>query len=170
MTTAYLGLGSNLSSALGDRAANLRFALTRIAALPGTRIDAVSPVYETAPWGVSDQPGFLNLCIGVETVLCPRALLDAVLAIEIETGRERRERWGPRTLDIDILVFGDRHIHEDGLIVPHPELGRRTFVLHPLLDIAPDLVIGERTAREMLRGLDSAGIVRTGSPLMQDAE
>ena len=169
MTTAYLGLGSNLPSSLGDRAANLRFALARLADLPMTRILATSPVYETPPWGVSDQPGFLNLCIGIETELPPRALLDAVLGIESEAGRKRQERWGARTLDIDILTFGDQHVAEEGLTIPHPELERRAFVLKPLADIAPELWLGGVQILHLLDTLDATGIVQTDLIMQEPA-
>ncbi|MBY0611367.1 MAG: 2-amino-4-hydroxy-6-hydroxymethyldihydropteridine diphosphokinase [Beijerinckiaceae bacterium] len=142
-TRAYLGLGSNI----GDRLSHLKTGIDAIGALPGTSIKAVSPVYETAPWGVTDQPRFLNLCLALETRLGARTLLDAILAIERANGRSRDLRWGPRTLDIDILVFGDEEINEEGLTVPHPHLMDRMFVLTPLCDIAPDLVVrGHRIA------------------------
>ena len=119
MTVAYVGLGANL----GDREATIRAA---IAALPG--VVAVSALRETDPVGVVDQPRFLNGAARLETDLSARELLDALLAIERELGRERRERWGPRTIDLDLLLYGDTTVDEPGLTVPHPRLHERRFV------------------------------------------
>lgn len=118
-----IALGANL----GDRAAALTLARDAIAALPDTTLMAASPVEETAPLGPVDQPAFLNQMVLVETALEPRPLLDALLAIEARAGRVRRERWGPRTLDCDIVLYGARRVHEPGLVIPHPELPNRDF-------------------------------------------
>jgi 2-amino-4-hydroxy-6-hydroxymethyldihydropteridine diphosphokinase len=120
---AAIALGSNL----GDREAMLKTARTEIAALPGTRLVGESVVEETAPLGRADQPAFLNQMLLIETAMEPRALLEALLAIEQRAGRVRGERWGPRTLDCDIVLFGSRKIDEPGLSVPHPELVNRDF-------------------------------------------
>lgn len=135
MTRAYVGLGANL----GDREATIRAAL---AELPG--LVAVSELRETDPVGVVDQPAFLNGAAALDTELSPRELLDALLSIERELGRERRERWGPRTIDLDLLLYGEERIDEPGLTVPHPRLHERRFALEPLADLDPELVIPGR--------------------------
>ena len=146
MTVAYVGLGANL----GDREETIRAA---VAQLPG--VVAVSPLRETDPVGVTDQPRFLNGVAAVETELAPRELLDVLLAVERRLGRERRERWGPRTIDLDLLLYGDEVIDEDGLTVPHPRLHERRFVLEPLADLAPKLVVpGQGGVEELLAELD----------------
>ncbi len=135
MTRAYIGVGANL----GDREATIRAAL---AALPG--VVGVSQLRETDPVGVVDQPPFLNGATVLETDFSPRELLDALLAVERELGRERRERWGPRTIDLDLLLYGDETIDEPGLTIPHPRLHERRFALEPLLDLDPELAIPGR--------------------------
>lgn len=135
MTIAYVGVGSNL----GDREATVRAA---IAALPG--IVAVSELRETDPVGMTEQPAFLNGAVALETELSARELLQSLLAVERELGRERRERWGPRTIDLDLLLYGDETLDEPGLTVPHPRLHERRFALEPLAEIAPRLVIPGR--------------------------
>ena len=131
LVLAYLLLGSNL----GDRAALLRQARARLAATAGV-IEAESDFYETAAWGREDQPAFLNQALAVRTALSPADLLAACLATEQQAGRERRERWGSRTLDVDILFFGEEIIATPTLIVPHPRLVERRFALVPLAEIA----------------------------------
>jgi 2-amino-4-hydroxy-6-hydroxymethyldihydropteridine diphosphokinase len=118
-----VALGSNL----GDRAAHLAAARAGLAALPGTELLAASSVEETAPLGGMDQPGYLNQMVLLKTTLTPRALLEACQRIERAAGRVRSARWAPRTLDLDIVLFGDRHVEEPGLTIPHPELPRRDF-------------------------------------------
>jgi 2-amino-4-hydroxy-6-hydroxymethyldihydropteridine diphosphokinase len=135
MTRAYVGLGANL----GDREGTIRAA---VAALPG--VLAVSSLRETEPVGVTDQPRFLNGVAALETELSARDLLDTLLAVERRLGRERRERWGPRTIDLDLLLFGEEAIDEPGLTVPHPRLHERRFALEPLAEIAPDALIPGR--------------------------
>ena len=145
MTRAYVGVGANL----GDREATIRAAL---AALPG--VVGVSQLRETDPVGVIDQPPFLNGAAALETDFSPRELLDALLAVERELGRERRERWGPRTIDLDLLLYGDEMIDEAGLTVPHPRLHERRFALEPLLDLDPELAIpGRGRVADLLTGL-----------------
>ena len=145
MTRAYIGVGANL----GDREATIRAAL---AALPG--VVGVSQLRETDPVGVVDQPPFLNGATVLETDFSPRELLDALLAVERELGRERRERWGPRTIDLDLLLYGDEMIDEPGLTIPHPRLHERRFALEPLLDLDPELAIpGRGRVVDVLAGL-----------------
>ena len=135
MTRAYVGVGSNL----GDREATIRAA---VAALPG--VTAVSTFRETDPVGPVEQPRFLNGAVALETELSPRELLDVLLAVERDLGRERRERWGPRTIDLDLLLYGDRVVDEPGLSVPHPRLHERRFALEPLAELDPELEIPGR--------------------------
>ncbi|MBN9018908.1 MAG: 2-amino-4-hydroxy-6-hydroxymethyldihydropteridine diphosphokinase [Rhizobiales bacterium] len=138
MNEAFLGLGGNL----GDRAATLAAAIDDLGAAAAVRVMRVSSLYETPPWGPVPQGPYLNACVAIETTLSARALLDLCLAIEKRHGRERLVRWGPRTLDIDLLLYGTATIDEPGLIVPHPRMADRAFVLVPLAEIAPDLAIG----------------------------
>jgi 2-amino-4-hydroxy-6-hydroxymethyldihydropteridine diphosphokinase len=148
VTRAYIGLGANL----GDREATIR----RAAALLGaTRL---STIRETEPWGYADQPRFLNAVAELETELGPRALLDRLLELEGELGRTRGEgpRYGPRTIDLDLLLHGDETVHEPGLTVPHPRLHEREFVLEPLAELAPGLVVpGRGRVAALLAGLQS---------------
>ena len=151
---ACVGLGGNV----GDAAATLRAALPALDGLPGTRLLRASRLYRTPAWGVTDQPDFVNAVALLDTTLSPRALLDGLLAIERAFGRERRERWGPRTLDLDLLVYGGAAIDEPGLHVPHPHLHERAFVLLPLAEIAPDLEVpGQGRAAELRARIDGAG-------------
>jgi len=146
MPTAYIGLGSNL----GDRETTIRAA---IAALPG--VVAVSELHETEPVGVVDQPQFLNGAARLETELSPRALLASLLAVERELGREPGERWGPRTIDLDLLLYGTETVDEPGLTVPHPHLHERRFALEPLAELDPELVVpGRGRVDELLAKLD----------------
>jgi len=146
VTVAYVGLGSNL----GDREATIRAA---VAALPG--VVAISQLRETEPVGVTEQPAFLNGAVRLETGLSPRELLDTLLEIERGLGRERRERWGPRTIDLDLLLYGGETVDEPGLTVPHPSLHERRFVLEPLAELDPELVVpGRGGVRDLLAELD----------------
>ena len=147
MTVAYIGLGSNL----GDREGSLRAALARLAELGEVR---ASSFRETDPVGVTDQPRFLNAAAELSTDLTARDLLDALLAIERDLGRDRsrEERWGPRTLDLDLLLYGTDVIDEPGLTVPHPRLAERLFVLEPLDELAPALTLPDgRRIVDLLR-------------------
>lgn len=155
-TTAYLGLGGNL----GDPKTAMAAALRALDALTGIAVVAVSSLYRTPPWGMTDQPDFLNAVAKVETALSPRGLLDACLDAERALKRVRNERWGPRSIDLDILIFGDRHIDEEGLSVPHPRIAERAFVLVPLAELAPNLTIAGRSIAEMLDALDASGVIR----------
>lgn len=154
--TAYLSLGSNL----GDRAANLRSALARLDA--AGRILAVSALYETQPLEIVDQPWFLNCVAAIETEKTPRELLELALQVEAAMGRVRVHNKGPRNIDIDILLFGDRVVEEPGLKIPHPAMHLRRFVLEPLVEIAPEVrhpVLG-KTMRELLAELADGQEVR----------
>lgn len=128
-----MALGSNL----GDRDAHLRAARQALAALPKTSLGAASTIEETLPLGGMDQPPYLNQMVLLETELAPRALLQALQAIERQEGRERKERWGARTLDLDIVRFGNRRVNERDLIIPHPELPHRDFWQRELAEIEP---------------------------------
>ena len=134
---AYVGLGSNL----GEREATLWKALEGLGATEGIEVLAVSSFRETDPVGVVDQPRFVNAAAALETSLRPRELLERLLDVERSLGRDRavEERWGPRTLDLDLLLYGGESIDEPGLEVPHPRLAERAFVLEPLLELDPDL-------------------------------
>jgi 2-amino-4-hydroxy-6-hydroxymethyldihydropteridine diphosphokinase len=136
MTRAYLAIGSNL----GDRLAYLQSAVDGLASMPGIRLVAVSGVYETEPVGGPEQPEYLNAVVAVETELPARALLERAQELEAAARRVRAERWGPRTLDVDVLLVGDLAVDEPDLVVPHPRMWERDFVLAPLADVAPDLV------------------------------
>ena len=131
--TAYIGLGSNLQTPIEQ----VNQALQRLAEIPQTRLVTASPLYRSVPLGPADQPDYINAVAALETRLSPAALLDALQAIEQQQGRTREgARWGPRTLDLDLLLYGDQQIHTERLTVPHPGLGERNFVLYPLYDIA----------------------------------
>ncbi len=134
MHTIYLGLGTNL----GDRSANLQAAIAGLA--EKLVITAVSPLYQTPPWGVTDQPDFLNLCLAAETDLPPADLLAFIKNLEVELGRQPTKRWGPRLIDIDILFYANQLVETENMTIPHPRLAERAFVLRPLADIAPDFV------------------------------
>lgn len=163
---AYLGLGSNL----GDRAGNLRRALELLRRAgesargrPGVQVTRISPVYETDPVGYLDQPPFLNLVAEVRTDLAPLHLLQACLRAERDLGRVRTDRWGPRTIDIDILLYDEVTLQQPDLEIPHPRLWERAFVLIPLLDLHPDLKgPGGRPARELPAASESPGVRRWG--------
>ncbi len=132
---AYIGLGSNL----GDRAAALDAAIEAIAATPGIAVTATSRVRDTEPVGVAGQPRFLNAVLEIETRLAPATLLARLLEIEAKLGRVRAERWGPRIIDLDLLLYGTRSIDSDRLTVPHPRLAERLFVLEPLAELCPNV-------------------------------
>ncbi|MCL6558733.1 MAG: 2-amino-4-hydroxy-6-hydroxymethyldihydropteridine diphosphokinase [Firmicutes bacterium] len=138
--TAYIGLGSNL----GDKEDNLLKALDLLNQAPEVDVIRVAPFYRTAPVGYTGQDWFLNTVAEVETALTPGELLSLLLAIENELGRVRTVRWGPRTADLDLLLYGDAALNEPDLIVPHPRMHERAFVMAPLADLAPDLAIRGR--------------------------
>ena len=159
-TRVYLSLGSNI----GDRSANLNAAIERLARIG--EVVARSSFYETEPVEVTDQPWFMNCAVALETEKSPHALLEAVLAVEQEMGRQRKQKKGPRNIDIDILLFGDAIVKSQGLTIPHPGLHQRRFVLEPLAEIAPDALhprLG-RTVRELRDGLGSGqGVKNVGT-------
>ena len=140
MTTAFVGIGSNL----GDREAHVRAALDRLGAEEGIEIVAVSRLRETEPVGPVEQGPFLNGAVEVETELPARELLSRLLDVEARLGRVRAERFGPRTIDLDLLVYGDEILDEPGLTLPHPRLHERRFALEPLAELAPGLVLPGR--------------------------
>ena len=154
MEQVSVGLGSNL----GDPRAQVERASRALASLPKTRLMQSSRLYRSAPWGRADQPEFVNAVVALQTELTPRELLEALLAIERAAGRARdATRWGPRVLDLDILVFGDRLIDEPGLHVPHPHLHERAFVLLPLAEIAPHLIVpGHGRVDDLARRIDAS--------------
>lgn len=135
MNTAYLSIGSNM----GDRESYLREAVQALAAMSGIFVRQVSSIYETVPVGYTDQADFLNIAVHLETTLSPEALLDACQEIEQTLGRERLIRWGPRTVDLDILLYNQDNIEMERLLIPHPRMKERAFVLIPLLEIAPNI-------------------------------
>lgn len=156
---AYVGLGSNLA----DPVAQLRFALGALGRLPRSRLVAVSGFFRNPPMGVLDQPDFVNAVAALLTRLAPRELLAALKAIEIAQGREpgTGRRWGPRIIDLDLLACGSARLDEDGLVLPHPGIAERNFVLFPLLDVAPGLSVpGFGSVRELAVRLDRKALVR----------
>jgi len=156
MTDALLGLGGNV----GDVRTTLDEAITMFAEGAKVKLIARSSDYRTPPWGVTGQPPFINCAIAVATALSPRALLDRALTVERALGRDRshEERWGPRTIDIDLLAYGDLSLDEPNLMLPHPRLFDRAFVLVPLAEIVPDRIIAGRRVGDAAARIDVAGI------------
>jgi 2-amino-4-hydroxy-6-hydroxymethyldihydropteridine diphosphokinase len=152
-----LALGGNV----GDKAATLRKALSALGAEPDIALTAVSRLYRTAPWGKTDQDWFVNACALGLTSLAPEALLERIKALEVELGRTPTERWGPRVIDIDLIAYDDISLKTERLTLPHPELFNRAFVLAPLAEIAPDLIIGGRRVDEAATRLsaDAAEVI-----------
>jgi 2-amino-4-hydroxy-6-hydroxymethyldihydropteridine diphosphokinase len=158
---AYIGLGGNL----GDVSATLERAFAALDALPRTRLTARSSIYRSPAWGMTDQPAFLNAVAALDTGLEPAALLAELLRIERAAGRERigAMRWGPRTLDLDLLLYADAVIDQPGLRVPHPHLHERAFVLLPLAEIAPDATVpGLGRVTDLAVAVDADGIEALG--------
>jgi 2-amino-4-hydroxy-6-hydroxymethyldihydropteridine diphosphokinase len=151
---AALGLGGNI----GDPRAAMAEALRQLDLREDCRVLAVSKLYSTPPWGKTDQADFFNCCALVETSLSPEDLLDLCLSIERGMKRVRLERWGPRTIDIDILVYGKLEQATEKLELPHPRMTERGFVMKPLADIAPDMVVKGRAVTDWLPGVDTDGI------------
>jgi len=152
---AIIALGSNI----GDKAANIRDAVSRLTA-QGTGVEAVkfSRIFKTPPWGITDQDWFTNACLTVRTHLDPHELLDVCLDVERQLGRERKQKWGPRVIDLDVLIYGDQIIESDTLTIPHPHMSERAFVLIPLRDVAPEQLINEKPIDHWLAKLDTSGI------------
>lgn len=157
LTPAYIALGANLKRP----ADQVRAGVEELAMLPDTRLASVSSLYRSAPAGYLDQPEFVNAVACVETALTPRALLDALLEIERRYGRVRDFPNAPRTLDLDIALYGVSEVSEPGLTIPHPRLLERAFVLVPLAEIAPDAVVpGRGRVRDLLGAVDPASLTR----------
>lgn len=166
MRTAYLSLGSNV----GDRLANLREAVSRLNSVDGCRVVSMSSVYETEPVGFEDQPDFLNMVVCVNTSLDAMSLLRFCQSIESEMGRVRTIRWGPRVIDIDILLYGNERIETGDLVLPHPEMLRRGFVMIPLAEIAPDVEVAPGLTAAMVVEQSRFEGVRYFGRLMNDAD
>jgi 2-amino-4-hydroxy-6-hydroxymethyldihydropteridine diphosphokinase len=158
MAEALIALGGNV----GDVRATLHRAIAAFCDGEQVRLVARSSDYRTPPWGVEDQPAFVNLCISVETALSPRMLLERAQAVERKLGRERAKerRWGPRPIDIDLIAYDDLMVHEPDLKLPHPHLFERAFVLVPLAEIASERVIAGIRIRDALARLDATGVER----------
>jgi 2-amino-4-hydroxy-6-hydroxymethyldihydropteridine diphosphokinase len=154
---AYVALGSNLR----EPRRQLQDAFEALGRLPQTRLLACSSLYRSAPVGYADQPDFVNAVVALRTGLSPRALLEVLLALERIQGRVRSFQNAPRTLDLDIVLYGEQVIHETGLTIPHPRMHQRAFVLVPLAEIAPDAVVpGQGRVRDLLRQVDVASVMR----------
>jgi len=161
MPVAYIGLGSNM----GDKTANLKKAVLELEKVRGNKVLAVSSFYKTEPVGDIDQDWFINAAVKIETGLTHRELLEIILKIEKELGRVREARWGPRVIDLDILLYDDLAIDEEGLVIPHPYLHERGFVLVPLAEIASEVIhpIFKKSIQELLEVLeDNKKIEKTG--------
>lgn len=157
MATVFLGLGSNL----GDKEANIHGALDRLSHSPDIRVERVSSLYESAPIGRVDQPNFINAAAVIETDLSPAHLLHALQVIEREMGRVHTIQWGPRVIDIDILLYDDAAIETPELSIPHPHMTERAFVMVPLAEVAPDLKLPDgRTPQEDLKKLSNQQVRR----------
>jgi len=158
MAEALVGLGGNI----GDVRTTLDRAVAAFCDGTDVKLGAQSSDYATPPWGVVDQPPFVNRCIAVETRLTPRALLERALTVERSLGRDRsgEQRWGPRAIDIDVLTYDDVALEEPGLTLPHPRLLERAFVLVPLAEIVPDRVIAGVRVRDAVTRVDARGIER----------
>lgn len=159
--TAYVGLGANLQ----DPASQVRRALDELASIPLSRVLSRSPLYKSPPLGPAGQPDYVNAVAALETALAPLALLEELRAIEVRHGRQRDgTRWGPRTLDLDVLLYGDLQQSTPELTLPHPGLHERAFVLYPLSDVAPELMVpGRGSVRELRGRLGAARIERLES-------
>ena len=154
---AYIALGANLR----DPEEHVRAGMEELAMLPDSRLAAVSSLYRSAPVGYVDQPDFVNAVATIDTALEPRALLDALLAIEKRYGRVREFPNAPRTLDLDIILYGEDAIDEPGLTIPHPRMHERAFVVVPLAEIAPDAIVpGRGRARDLVSGIDPESVTR----------
>lgn len=153
--TAILGLGSNI----GDKPANISSAIQVLTESGDIRVVSASRIYRTAPWGVLDQDWFANACIAVATQLTPEALLARCLAVEQVMKRVRDRRWGPRVIDVDLLVYGSETRETTDLTLPHPRITERAFVLVPLAEIAPGLELRGRAVEEWLSHVDARDVI-----------
>jgi 2-amino-4-hydroxy-6-hydroxymethyldihydropteridine diphosphokinase len=160
LTVAVLGLGGNI----GDPRSLMAAAIEHLSRESGIEVEAVSALYRTPPWGKTDQPPFLNAAVRIETTLQPMPLLMTVLKVEKALGRRRGERWGPRTIDIDILLYGTIAVDQPGLRIPHPLLQKRAFALAPLVDVLPAAEVLGRPAKDWLAESDRAGMERLAEP------
>lgn len=154
MEMVYVGLGSNIDCPI----TRITQAIEQLNTLPGTMVLKSSSLYQTKPWGILDQADFINAVVKLQTNLSARDLLSRLLALEQFHGRERRERFGPRTLDCDILLYGEQRIEEEGLIVPHPFMHDRVFVLVPLAEIEQELVFNGKTLNDWMLQLDKTQV------------
>ncbi|MBW1734189.1 MAG: 2-amino-4-hydroxy-6-hydroxymethyldihydropteridine diphosphokinase [Deltaproteobacteria bacterium] len=155
ITRVYVGVGSNM----GDKLSNCRKAVRLVGGMEDTSLVERSPFYRTEPLGLTDQDWYLNGVIGIQTYLSPQDLLRSLLSIETHMGRVRNERWGPRIIDLDILLYGNRVIDETNLTIPHPLMHRRRFVLIPMVQLDPDLIhpVLGRTMKELSDDLSGEG-------------
>lgn len=160
-TTAYIGLGGNI----GDVHANMQAALEIIHADDRIEILQISSVYKTPPWGIKDQNWFLNACACLKTTLTAYELLQVCLTVEKQLKRVREVRWGPRTIDLDVLVFGDERIEQENLQIPHPRMHERAFVLKPMMDLAPEIKLQDKTISKWLLEIDADGIEKANCEL-----
>ena len=159
MNIVYISIGTNI----GDKLKNINDALDAINHLPDTNVDAVSAVYETAPWGYTEQDNFYNICASVRTELSPNGFLGACLGIEAAFGRERPFKNAPRIIDIDVLLYNDMELSSHELTIPHPRMSERGFVLVPLKDILPDMKIGNLDFEIAYKMCDKKGIFKVKS-------
>ena len=151
---SVVALGSNV----GDKVGHIARAIALLTDREDVRLVKRSRNFKTPPWGKTDQDWFVNACISVTTDLSPRGLLERCLETEIQMGRKRGEKWGPRVIDLDVLVFQDQTISEDDFVLPHPHITERAFVLAPLADIAPQLSLKGRRVWEWLKDIETAGV------------
>ena len=156
MSKVYLGIGTNI----GDRIQNINDALDAITHLPSTNVTAVSSLYETEPWGYTDQDNFYNICIEIETELSPNGILGACLGIEAALGRVRTFRYAPRVIDIDVLLYENVSMDTQELTVPHPKIQDRAFVLVPLKDVFPEMKMNDIDYNNALKNCDCSGVIK----------
>ena len=153
---AIIALGSNI----GDKVANVESARELLCSSPANEVSivAASRIYKTPPWGITDQDWFVNACMSVKTSLGPHELLRRCLAVEQVMGRRRAEKWGPRLIDLDVLVYRGVEVADDELVLPHPHITERAFVLIPMREVAPDLVLKGRSVGEWAEAIDATGV------------
>ncbi|MGM0472052.1 MAG: 2-amino-4-hydroxy-6-hydroxymethyldihydropteridine diphosphokinase [Bacillota bacterium] len=163
MSVVYLSLGSNI----GDREGYLKKAIAKLAKSPRLEVDSISSIYETDPVGYTDQDQFLNLVVQIETTFAPLELLDYIQQIELDLDRTREIHWGPRTIDIDIILFGKQEIESDRLVIPHPRFHKRAFVLKPLADLTDKQVYQGQTPKELLAQLPKSQGIKEYQPQLE---